>query len=104
MREAIDGESIHRGYGGGIGIGGKKFAVNVRASGARTRRMGSGDASHTLSDTDTSFRGEATAGTEPHPTHKKNWRNTEVLRQSLCRVYSKLEGVSETEIGLNEVV
>jgi hypothetical protein len=29
---------------------------------------------------------------------------TEVPRQSLCKVYFKLEGVSETEIGLNEVV
>jgi hypothetical protein len=35
---------------------------------------------------------------------KKDRRSTEVPRQSLCRVYFKLEGVSETEIGLNEVV
>jgi hypothetical protein len=83
-REAVDGKSIHRGTEGigrgGLGIGGKKVAVNVRASAARNRRIGSGDVSHTLpdtgTDTDTSFGRSLTLP-------KKNWRNTEVLRQSL---------------------
>jgi hypothetical protein len=86
----------------GDGVGGKKVAVNVRASGAGTRRMGSGDASHPLSDTgtdtDTSFGRSLTLPV------KKTGGTPRCSASHFSRVYFKLEGVSETEIGLNEVV
>jgi hypothetical protein len=51
-----------------MGVDGESATVNVRACGARNRRMGSGDALHTLSgtgtDTDTSSGGAS-------PTYKK---------------------------------
>jgi hypothetical protein len=97
----------------GIGIGGESDAVNVRASGARSRRnresiaqrsqrpqRGLGFWSHPLSDTDT----DTSFGRSLTLSIKKTGGTPRCPASHFFRVYFKLEGVSETEIGLNEVV